>query len=206
MHESEEKSEGGDKTEADSAAPAGRELGDIDGLLTQHLPELRAFVRLRSGPRIRQLESCSDLVQSVCREVLEGSEERAFPTDAAFRMWLMRVAEHKIIDRLRFHSRAKRDVERTVMDGAIEELAEPYARLHDPVDAADLRDQVARVEAAFDELPEDYREVISLAHILGLSHAQIAVEMGRSVDSVRNLLFRALARLGRILGEQGSDG
>jgi DNA-directed RNA polymerase specialized sigma24 family protein len=43
--------------------------------------------------------------------------------------------------------------------------------------------------------------VISLARIVGLSHAEIAKEMGRSEGAVRTLLSRALARLATLLDE-----
>ncbi|MCA8975247.1 MAG: hypothetical protein KDC98_11025, partial [Planctomycetes bacterium] len=42
----------------------------VEELLVRHLPRLRAFVRLRSPFALRARESCSDLVQSVCREVI----------------------------------------------------------------------------------------------------------------------------------------
>jgi hypothetical protein len=54
---------------------------------------------------------------------------------------------------------------------------------------------VRNLEAAFDELPEHYREVITLSRIAGLSRAEIAAHMGRSEASVRNLLSRALVVL-----------
>ncbi len=174
----------------------------VDELLTRHLPDLRAYIRLRSGPRIRELESCSDLVQSVCREVLMSDGAPDFASDAAFRMWLLRVAENKIVDRHRYFGRGKRDVTRTVGGEGLEELAEAYARIHSPSQEASLREQVGRLEEAFDALPDDYREVILRAHVVGMPQKEIAEEMGRSVDAVRNLLFRALARLGRLLGER----
>jgi RNA polymerase sigma factor (sigma-70 family) len=52
-----------------------------------------------------------------------------------------------------------------------------------------------RVEAAFDELPEDYREAITLHKLCGLSHAEIAERLGRSEGAVRNLVYRGISRL-----------
>ena len=48
----------------------------IDSLLEQHLPRLRAFVRLRMGPEFRAKESASDLVQSSC-EWVPGSRAQS---------------------------------------------------------------------------------------------------------------------------------
>ncbi|MHC5066858.1 MAG: hypothetical protein ACYTG5_23125, partial [Planctomycetota bacterium] len=44
----------------------------LDELLAGYLPSLRAFVRSRLRPELRLKESASDLVQSVCRELLTG--------------------------------------------------------------------------------------------------------------------------------------
>ncbi len=46
----------------------------IEALLAEHLPGLRAYVRLRMGPDLRAKESASDLVQSACCEILEHSD------------------------------------------------------------------------------------------------------------------------------------
>ena len=63
---------------------------------------------------------------------------------------------------------------------------------------------MARLEAAFDQLPEHYREVVTLARVARLTCAQIAATTGRSEDSVRNILARALNKLATQL-EDGDD-
>ena len=50
-------------------------------------------------------------------------------------------------------------------------------------------------QAAFDELPADYREAVTLHRICGLNHAEIAAKMERSEGAVRNLVYRGLSRL-----------
>ena len=57
----------------------------------------------------------------------------------------------------------------------------------------------------FGELPDDQREVILLARVVGLPHAIVAQEMGRTPAATRTLLSRALARLATRLEEKGSD-
>jgi RNA polymerase sigma factor (sigma-70 family) len=76
-----------------------------------------------------------------------------------------------------------------------------YASLSSPSRAAMAREGVARIEAAFARLPEHYREVITLARIVGLSQEELAEVTGRSVASARNLLTRALVRLAALLDE-----
>jgi RNA polymerase sigma-70 factor (ECF subfamily) len=57
------------------------------------------------------------------------------------------------------------------------------------------REELERLERAFAALPDDYRSVIVLARVHGLSHAEIAGRLGRTEPATRTLLSRALARL-----------
>ncbi|HVS17718.1 MAG TPA: sigma-70 family RNA polymerase sigma factor, partial [Planctomycetota bacterium] len=80
-----------------------------------------------------------------------------------------------------------------------------YRRFSTPSGAASLREEVERVESAFDRLSDEHREVITLAHLTGLSRSEIAERMQRSEGAVRVLLHRALARLSGLL-QPGSEG
>jgi DNA-directed RNA polymerase specialized sigma24 family protein len=68
--------------------------------LARYMPRLRAFIRVRTKAMVRQHESCSDLVQSVCREVLQGAA-KFDRGDGPFRAWLFRTALNKILERTR---------------------------------------------------------------------------------------------------------
>ena len=61
------------------------------------------------------------------------------------------------------------------------------------------REDVQRFEKAFAALPEQYREVIIDARLIGLSHPEIAEKTGKSEGAVRTLLSRALSRLATLL-------
>ena len=52
---------------------------------------------------------------------------------------------------------------------------------------------------ALEDLPEDYREVIILRQLEGLSFPDVARRMGRTEDSVKNVWLRPYAQLRRIL-------
>ena len=58
---------------------------------------------------------------------------------------------------------------------------------------------MARLHRAFEQLSEDYRAVVTMAKLLGMTHKEIAVEMGRSEGAVTVLLHRAVSRLGILL-------
>ena len=170
----------------------------LEELLDQYLPDVRAFVRLRSDRALRQRESSSDLVQSVCREVLQHASRFRHPEPDAFRRWLFTTALRKLRDRRDFHLAARRDVKREVAgaDSAAQRaLLERYSGFCTPSRDAGAREELERVERAMDNLPEAYREVITLTRIAGLSHDVAAAEMGRSPGALRMLLHRALAGL-----------
>ena len=57
-----------------------------------------------------------------------------------------------------------------------------------------------RRNAILAQLPEDYREVLVLRHLEGLSFAEVSGRMGRSLDSVEKLWVRGLARLRQVMG------
>jgi RNA polymerase sigma-70 factor (ECF subfamily) len=64
-----------------------------------------------------------------------------------------------------------------------------------PSSRAARREQGVLLADALDCLPEDYREVIVLRTLQGLSFPEVAERMGRSVGSVEKLWMRGLARL-----------
>jgi len=187
---------GGDGEEREPA----KRTAPAEEVLERHLSGLRAFVRLRSNRRIRERESASDIVQSVCRELLEqeGFEYRG---EAELRGWLYTAALRKIVERDRRMNAQKRDVGREARDAGEQGLLNAYATMTTPSMHASAREQLDRIEAAFDLLTEEQREVLSLARIAGLSHGEIAERTGRSEESSRQLLRRALIRLSIALDE-----
>ena len=164
-------------------------------LLRLHLDGIRAFVRLRSDPALRRRESEADLVQSICREVLADLGSFEHRDGPGFRAWLATVALNKIREKVRFHGAERRGAHRE--DGSLDQLGEAWAAERDPSPSqhaigAETR---ARLEAAFDRLGEEQREVILLARVLGLPHAEIARRTGLGEAAVRSRLSRALVAL-----------
>ncbi|MBK8976560.1 MAG: sigma-70 family RNA polymerase sigma factor [Planctomycetes bacterium] len=180
---------------------------EAESLLAEHLPALLAYVRLHADPLIRQHESCTDIVQSVCREVIENMDSFDYRGVVAFRSWLFIQVKSKLADRRRHHLAQKRDVRRQQplpAQGSHSGLEALYASLCSPSLEAVAQETIERFERAFDLLPEQYREVITLARIVGLGHAEIAARLGREQGAVRTLLHRALARLGRLMDTSGA--
>lgn len=167
-------------------------------LAVQYLPRLRAYVHARLGRVLQQRETPTDIVQSVCRELCRSEERLDFEVEAEFRAWLFRAALNKIRERARFWKQQKRAGEREEELGeerSLDELTQGLSGIVTPSRVASAREQAERLEAALLELPEDYRDVIALSRIAGLSYAQVAEQMKRSEEASRKLLGRALRAL-----------
>jgi RNA polymerase sigma-70 factor (ECF subfamily) len=173
-------------------------LPAVEELLERHLPGLRAYIRLRAGPAVRARESASDLAQSVCREVLEHLDRFQYGGEAGFKHWLYATALRLIQNRHKHWNREKRDVGREVPmagGGSASELQLAYHSVSSPSQKVMGQEQLDHIEAAFDELSEPDREIITLARIVGLSHKEIAEAQGKSEGACRVSLNRALTRL-----------
>jgi RNA polymerase sigma factor (sigma-70 family) len=140
---------------SDGAVPSD---DDVERLLERHLSGLHAFVRLRANRAIRAQESLSDLVQSVCRELLEGKERFRFQGEAQFRSWLYTAALRKIVQRHRFLHREKRDVRRVAHerrdDDEAGRLLDACATITTPSMVVSTKEQMQALEVAFNQLTE----------------------------------------------------
>jgi RNA polymerase sigma-70 factor (ECF subfamily) len=175
----------------------------VDELLVRHLPGLRTFVRLKAGGAVRAREAESDIVQSVCREVLRRAPAYRYGGEAGFRHWLYSTALRKILDKRAFHTAERRDVARERDVAAEHGTGAAFASASG---VAIGHEELERLSAAFCDLEPDQREVILLSRIVGLSRAEVALEMGRTEAAVRNLLHRALARLSHRIGAGDAAG
>ncbi len=206
---------------SDSSHPAGpgpKPTGflppSLDEVLRRHLPGLVAFVRLRASRQLRAREATVDLVQSACHEVLRDMPQVAeFESEGGFRNWLYLAAERKIIDRARYHARDKRSPDREVRAADEDALAGlalsglgGLSGLPSPSQEAMAREQMEALEAALARLPDTQREIILLSRIVGLSHDEIAAQLGLSRGNVRVTLHRALAQLARCLEAPSGPG
>lgn len=105
--------------------------------------------------------------------------------------YLLRVARHRAIDRLR--SRRRR--ERKVAAAALESGSHHVAAV-EPDEAGHPGWQVhAQVHAAFESLPAEQRAAVQLAYFEGLTHSEIAERLGIPLGTVKTRLRLAFDRL-----------
>jgi RNA polymerase sigma-70 factor (ECF subfamily) len=160
--------------------------GDREAMRDLYLalaPGVRAHVT-----RIVGGDDAEDVTQQVFAKLMTTELSRYRPGEAQFSAWLRRVARNLAIDHLRRN--------RTV----------PYAEVHDGhASAGDAAPRSASVLLeALGELPRAQRDVLLLHHLVGLSPAEIAARLGRSVHSVHCLHNRGRAAARVALGDAGA--
>ena len=154
---------------------------------------LLALIRLRLGPGLRsQLESRDVLQQTMLRaferiEQFEGSGEQSLMG------WLGAIARNELLDQVKYHRRAGRDMARNVpLENAGSAVAQ---QVQSEVSRIHLKNQSRLLEQALDELSEEHREVILLHRFEELAFGQIAEHLGRTPGACRMLHTRAMAAL-----------
>jgi RNA polymerase sigma factor (sigma-70 family) len=179
----------------------------VDALLERHLESLRGFIDRHTGRLLRCRESRSDLVQSVCREVLERADRFRHRGEARFRNWLYATAARKIKNRIRYFRAERRNGEREVrLAEALRStwdrnLPPPRQRLRTPSQDAVMQENLEKLQRALMRLTVDQRNAILWSRFAGVSGAELARLLGRSEGATRTLLSRALAMLADHLGE-----
>ena len=146
-------------------------------------------------------EDAIDLSQEIFLKVFQALDR--FNPAYKFSTWLFRIAGNAAIDHLR--KRRPRTVPLETPDpegGAgpvpIEQRStglDPYGRLRNV-------ERGRAILRAIDDLPADFRELITLRHFAGLSYEEIASVKDMPLGTVKNKLFRARAVLKeRLSGE-----
>ena len=119
-----------------------------------------------------------DLAQGAFLRLLDAAP-RYKPT-AKFRTYFYRILTRLCFD----YNRKRRPV-------PTESLPDMPGKSLSPLQQASQVDRNVQIQAALDNLPDDYRMAIVLRYFEGLNGTEIAEAMGRSVKAVERLLARA---------------
>jgi RNA polymerase sigma-70 factor (ECF subfamily) len=177
-------------------------------LLELYRNYLDLLARIQIGRRLRQKVDASDLVQETFLKAHRDFAKFRGQGEAEWVGWLRQILALNLAHLVRRYCGTRRRDVRLEL-ALVDELAQSshvldqalVAPQSSPSDQAVRREQAVLLADALGNLPPDYREVIILSHLEGLSFPEVASRMGRSINSVKNLWARALARLRRSLGE-----
>lgn len=178
-------------------------------LVSRYEDRLEALVHLRLGPRLRLRVEPEDVLQEIWKRAFESIGKFVWIDERSVFRWLGGIGEHVILSEARCARTRKRDGARNVPlrdagEHAFNVENQLVAKDSSPSRGARREERFERLEAALNSLTGDYREVIILAQIRGLSRKEIGERMGRSADAVSMLLLRALRELKKVFGETDS--
>ncbi len=176
-------------------------------LLELYRRYLALLARVQIGQRLQGKVDASDLVQETFLEAHRNFTRFRGTSEAQLVRWLRQILAAKLADLLRRYLgtqgrdvRLERDIEGAFDRSSVlldRGLVPPQSS---PSQQAARREQAVLLADALAQLPDDYREVLVLRHLEGLTFPDAARRMGRSLDSVEKLWMRALARLRQLLG------
>src|SRR5262245_12305563 len=191
---------------------AGARTGDesaLGRLLERYRAYLTLLARLQIGRRLQGKADEADMVQDTFLEAARHFALFRGETEPEFTAWLRQILATCLAHLVRrYYGTQARDVrlERMLEDDLVQSSQAIdrglIAEQSSPSQRASRREQAVLLADALERLPPDYREVIILRHLEGLTFPEVATRMGRSLDSVEKLWVRALPRLRRALGAE----
>jgi RNA polymerase sigma-70 factor (ECF subfamily) len=154
------------------------------------------------GKALRSKLESMDLVQDVLLSALRDLGDFRYRDEGDFLRWLSRIAENRLKDNLDKLHADKRDIRREVRldDFGAHTEGRCFGGPR-PVDETtpsvimSRKEELDELAKAMDELKPEYKEVIVLTKIEGLSYKEISHKLNRSDEAVRKLFTRAMAAL-----------
>ncbi|MFN2399771.1 MAG: RNA polymerase sigma factor [Gemmatimonadaceae bacterium] len=150
-------------------------------LWSRHSPHIDAVIRRLAGDP----DVAADIAQDVWMQIFRGLH--SYRGDAQFGTWAHRIAVNRTLNALRKIRRIARSEVEIEDDTATVEVDADRAFL-----AASIEDAAAR-------LPEGARTIFFLHDVEGYTHEDIARELGISTGASKSQLFKARAKLRRLL-------
>lgn len=183
-----------------------------DGAAAQMLFELyRPYLRVICAMRLphvcQKREDASDIVQHTLIDALRGLPEFRGETEDEFEAWTGRLLDRNILQMLRKHTAAKRDVRREQKDWNPSDSAQLV--WHSMAGgSASPESCIFRGEAALDlaraleRLPDDQRLAVELRYLGQKPLQTIAEHMGKSTGAVAGLIRRGVENLRDVLSPE----
>jgi RNA polymerase sigma-70 factor (ECF subfamily) len=160
------------------------------------------IVRFRMGRELRSKLDSMDLVQDAFVSALEDLGDFTYRDEGDFLRWLSKIAENRIRDNVKKIHANKRNIRKEVpLRNRVPTTQGGHVGAPGPVVTTtpsvviSQREELSRLDKAIDELRPEYREVIILKKIEGLSYKEIGNRLGKSTDAVGMLVSRAMISL-----------
>ena len=160
------------------------------------------MVRFRMGKELRSKLESMDLAQDVLIHALQGMGDFTYKNEGDFVRWLSKIVQNALRDNLDKLHAGKRDIHKELpLGGCKSATNNRFVVSPGPIDITtpsviiSKKEDLARLAKAIDMLKPEYREVIILTKIDGLSYSEVGERLDRSADAARMLVSRAMASL-----------
>jgi RNA polymerase sigma factor, sigma-70 family len=171
----------------------------MEELLKTNLDTIFNYALFITGNR----EKALDLMQDTIVTVL--SKKHLYKEEEHFKSWIFRILKNNFINKIKhdsilgeisFSEFAKDDENGAVID--FPDAGISPDELSDPI----LKE---KIREAFEKMPEEYREVIVMIHIDGLSYEETAQTLEIPVGTVMSRLHRGRNFLKKALGKEAEE-
>ncbi|MFI5317412.1 MAG: sigma-70 family RNA polymerase sigma factor [Myxococcota bacterium] len=177
---------------------ARREASALDALYLRHGSLVFALC-LRI---LRNHAEAEEVLQEVFWELWRSSSRYAAERGSA-RVYLVQLARSRSLDRVRLRRRREALLVDAGGPSVIAAELGGDGRVLNALAAAVAGEEHRQVRAALCELSESERRAVTLSFFDGLSHAEIAEQLGEPLGTVKTRIRRALLRLRNVLVAPG---
>ena len=155
-----------------------------EALLARFRPRVVLWIAARLSAELRAKLEPEDIAQDVLLSIHRGLDHAELRDASAFLAWAFTVAENQIRDAARHFGAKKR------------QTVEPRSAVYvTPSSVASRQEEVSRMRAALERLPDAYRDIVRLRSLEERSYRECGDLLGRSEAAARVLHCRALAQL-----------
>lgn len=181
-------------------------MNPLELSLIRYRPLLHLHVRqLQLGRLFQARFDASDIVQESLLRAVRGWDQVDGKQEAEQVRWLQVIVRNVLVDFVREQGAAKRDprLEQTVCEAA-DDWGTPlaaYVAASEPGPSTLMmrQEELLRLAAVVDQLPEAERDAVIAHYILELPLAEVALRLNRSAKGVAGLIFRGKRRLRELL-------
>jgi RNA polymerase sigma-70 factor (ECF subfamily) len=177
-------------------------------LFENYRPYLQLLAQGQLGRHLRAKCDASDLVQQTLLEAHRDFGAFQGVHEAELLAWLRRILAHNLFNEARRFTARQRDASREVsleqVRHGVEQSSMTLGRClaasgPSPSEIAVQGEAGVKLAETLARLPEDYRTVLVLRVLEGLSAEEVGEQMGRTAGAVRMLQMRALTALRELL-------
>ncbi len=148
-------------------------------LISQH----ERLVAHMVGRLVKGAEDREEICQDVFLKVYEKLSEFAFQSKLS--TWVATIAYRQAINHVR---KQKMEYEELPEEGG---WAERFIERQDPGNILAAKDEDAQIQKFIEQLPAQYKAVVTLYHLDGMNYSEIGAIMDMPEGTVKNYLFRA---------------